>query len=199
MRVGVLGGTFDPIHLGHLILAEQAREALRLQQLLFVPASQPWRKGDRAITPAHHRLNMVRLALADTPFETSTLEMDREGPCYTVDTLEQLRHGLRPASLMFFILGYDALQDLPNWHEPQRIVALATLAVAPRPGVNADDLAALEKLLPGLSARIVWLPMPRIDISASDIRERLRASRSIRYLVPGPVEAYIREQGLYRG
>lgn len=198
MRLGVLGGTFDPVHLGHLVLAEHARETLRLHRVVFVPAGDPWRKADRSITRAVHRMNMVRLALADSPFEVSGVEVDQEGPSFTADTLEGLAQALSPGSDAFFILGQDALLDLPNWHRPERIVELAGLAVAPRGELEARSLEALDASLPGISERIVWLDMPRIDISASDIRERLRTGRSIRYLVPGVVEGYIREQGLYR-
>ncbi len=196
MRIGVLGGTFDPVHLGHLILAEEAREALSLQRLLFVPAGMPWRKTGRPISPPEHRLAMLRLALEGSPFELSTLEVERPGPSYTVDTLREL-HAALPAASLYFIMGYDALLDLPNWHQPQEIVRLALLAVARRPGAE-DSVEELERELPGVSGRVVWVTMPPIGISASDIRARVRAGRSVRYLVPPGVEEYIHRHRLYR-
>lgn len=196
MRIGVLGGTFDPVHLGHLILAEEAREVLSLERLLFVPAGMPWRKTGRPISPAEHRLAMLRLALEGSPFELSTLEVERPGPSYTVDTLREL-HAAFPAASLYFIMGYDALLDLPNWHQPQEIVRLALLAVARRPGAE-DSLEELERELPGVSGRVVWVTMPPIGISASDIRSRVRAGRSVRYLVPPGVEEYIHRHRLYR-
>lgn len=196
MRIGVLGGTFDPVHLGHLVLAETAREHLALERVRFLPAGQPWRKAHRAISPAEHRLAMLRLALDSTGFEISELELQREGPSYTADTLEELGR-LNPGSELFFIVGQDALLDLPNWSRPERILNLACLAVAGRRGETAD-LKELETSLPGSAGRLRSLKMPHLEISSSDLRQRARAGRSLRFLVPAAVEAYIREQGLYR-
>ncbi len=198
MRLGILGGTFDPVHQGHLILAEWARGELALESVLFVPAGLPWRKAERSIGAVEHRLAMLRLATADnSAFEVSTMEMERSGASYTADTLERL-HEQRPGSELVFLLGQDALADLPNWRRPQRILELATLAVACRSGPESSALDEAERKLPGLSGRLVWLAMPLIEVSASLIRERVRKGLSIRYLVPEAVEAYIREQGLYR-
>ncbi len=197
MRLGVAGGTFDPIHIGHLILAEAAREQLSLQRVLFLPAGQPWRKAERKITPGEHRLAMLRLALEGTGFELSSLEIDRVGPSYTSDTLEALAAD-NPGAELFFIGGYDALLDLPRWKNPQRILELATLAVAARRDREAVEPDAVEALLPGSSARVVALAMPVIEISASAIRQRVSQGRSIRFLVPERVAAYIQDQGLYR-
>ena len=197
LRLGVLGGTFDPVHLGHLILAEVGREQLRLGRVLFVPAGQPWRKAGRAVAAAEYRLAMLRLATRGHPaFEVSSIELERAGPTYTVDTLEALRRE-NPGAELFFLVGIDALLDLPNWREPGRIVELATLAVAQRPGERLD-LGEVSDRLPEVASRLVQLEMPLIDISASAIRERVRKGFSIRYLVPDAVEAYIREHGLYR-
>ena len=198
MRLGVLGGTFDPPHVGHLILAEVARAGLELEKVLFVPAGDPWRKADHEVTPAEHRLAMVRLMLASDPhFEVSTLEVERDGPSYTVDSLEALRQQYGSGLDLYFILGEDALHDLPNWKEPARIVSLAWLAVAPRPVEGGQTRAGLEAAVPGLSERIVTLPMPTIDISSTALRERATAGLSLRYLVPLGVEEYIRRHGLY--
>jgi nicotinate-nucleotide adenylyltransferase len=195
MRVGILGGTFDPVHVAHLILAEHAREALALDEVLFIPAGEPWRKSGRTIAPAEHRLAMLRLAVeGNEAFGISDIELRRSGPTYTADTLESLA-GERLDDEFYFIVGADALADLPSWHEPARIVAHAVLAVAPRE-LQEVNVAALN--LPGLAARIEAFPLPRVDISSTDIRARVAAGASIRYLVPETVGRYIREQGLYR-
>jgi nicotinate-nucleotide adenylyltransferase len=194
VRLGVLGGTFDPPHVGHLILAEEARCRLDLEKVLFVPAGDPWRKADQEVTPAEHRLAMVRLMLESDPyFEVSTLEVDRPGPSYTVDTLEALRRQHGPEAELYFILGKDALCDLPNWKDPARIVSLAWLAAAPRP--QGDERP--EMAVPGLAQRLVRLPMPIVDISSTALRERAAVGLSLRYLVPPGVEEYIRRHGLY--
>jgi len=196
MKVGILGGTFDPVHLGHLVLGEQARAELSLDQVLFIPAGNPWRKGDRAVTPAEHRLAMLRVAVEDNDgFGISDIELRREGPTYTADTLAALA-GERLDDAFWFIVGEDALADLPRWHEPERIVAHALLAVAPRTDGAAAPATAL--LPAAIRERTVRFPMPRLDISSTDIRTRVAAGRSIRYLVPDAVARYISEQGLYR-
>lgn len=195
--LGVLGGTFDPVHLGHLMLADQAREQLRLERVLWVPAGEPWRKGDTPVTAGEDRVAMVAQAVADNPaFEVSTLEVERPGPTYTVDTLATLRE-LHGGSRLVFLLGSDALEDLPNWHQPDRVIELASLGVACR---GRDRLAdeALEDLLPGLARRVAWIDMPNIEISARELRRRAATGGSLRYLVPRGVENYIREHGLYR-
>ncbi len=194
-----MGGTFDPIHLAHLILAEQARVFLGLDRVLFVPAGAPWRKAERRIAPVADRVAMVRAALAGDPyFEVSLIESERRGPSYTVDTLSVLQRQLGPQAELYFILGQDALADLPNWREPARIVQLARLAVAARPGCPRPDPAALERAVPGIRERIDVVPMPQVDISSTDIRRRVAQGLSIRFLVPAAVEAYIAAHGLYR-
>jgi nicotinate-nucleotide adenylyltransferase len=200
VRLGVLGGTFDPPHVGHLILAEEARTRLQLDKVLFVPAGDPWRKAGQEITLAQHRLAMVQLMLVSDPhFEVSTLEVERPGPSYTVDTLEALHQQHGSGLELYFILGEDALHDMPHWKDPARIVSLAWLAVAPRPHGSESGVVDLEDVVPGLSERIVPLPMPTIDISSTALRERARAGLSLRYLVPLAVEEYIRRHGLYAG
>jgi nicotinate-nucleotide adenylyltransferase len=196
VRLGVLGGTFDPVHLGHLILGEAARQELALDRVIFVPAGEPWRKSGREITAGADRLQMLRRATAGNPaFEVSLLEIDRPGPSYTEVTLEALQDE-RPGAELFFILGRDALTDFPHWHDPQRIAELATLAVAGRGDATLGDEA--EVALPGVHVRLCHLRMPRVDINATAIRDNVRDGRSVRYLVPDPVAAYIEERGLYR-
>ena len=196
MNIGVLGGTFDPIHMGHLIVAEEARIKLGFSEVLFVPAGQPWLKLDRTITPAVHRVEMVRRAIADNPhFKLSTLEVERPGPSYTVDTLAMLRKQLGREASFFFILGRDALAELPLWKEAEKLVQLCRLVVAPRLG--SKDLKHLEKIIPGLLDKVIQLDMPVIGISSSGIRQRLAQGLPIRYLVPSEVEKYITKQKLY--
>lgn len=197
-RVGVLGGTFDPIHIGHLILGESARQELTLERVIFVPAGEPWRKSGRELAAAQHRLAMVRLAIAGNPhFQVSTVEVERPGPSYTADTLALLRDQLGPQAELLFIMGRDSLADLPHWREPQRIIALARLAVAERPGWPLPPDEELERALPGIRARLTTFPMAAVDLSSSEIRRRCHEGRSIRYLVPAAVEEYIHAQGLY--
>jgi len=197
MRLGILGGTFDPVHRGHLALAGAARDELDLDRVLFMPAGQPWRKADRHISSADHRLAMLQLALeGEETFEVATLELEREGPSYAADTLEALR-GDRPNDELFFVLGEDALLDLPNWVRPGRILELAVLAVARRAGVERKAVEEAVRRLPGLLDRAVWLKMPLVDVSGTEIRDRVRRGLPIGDLMPRVVEAYIRTHGLY--
>jgi nicotinate-nucleotide adenylyltransferase len=201
MRIGVFGGTFDPVHVGHLRLAESARQeqALAFDKVLFVPAGEPWRKKDRAVSSPAHRAAMIQLAIGgNDAFELSAVELERQGPSYTVETLEALGKQ-HPGAELFLILGEDALSDLPNWRQPERIIALAKLAVAARGDRSDKGFAAIEKAFPGVLAQIVPVPMELLEISASALRQSVRTGRSIRYLVPPAVEAYIYEHGLYRG
>ena len=196
MNIGVLGGTFDPIHIGHLVVAEEARIKVGFNEVLFVPAGQPLLKPDRNVTPADHRVEMVRCAIADNPhFKLCTLEVERPGPSYTVDTLTMLREQLGSEASLFFILGRDTLAELPSWKEPKKLVQLCRLVVAPRLG--AKDLKHLETEIPGLLDKVIQLDMPVIGISASGIRQRIAQGVSIRYLVPAEVEKYIAEQKVY--
>jgi len=161
-----------------------------------VPAGQPWLKQDRDITPAVHRVEMVRRAIADNPyFRLSTLEMDRPGPSYTVDTLTLLQDQLSSKASLFFILGRDTLGELPLWKEPRKVIQLCRLVVPPRLG--SRDLRHLEEAIPGLLERVIQLDMPVIGISSSEIRQRIARGLSIRYLVRAEVEKYITEQKLY--
>jgi len=196
VNIGVLGGTFDPIHIGHLVVAEEARIKLGLWEVLFVPAGQPWLKLGRNITLAVHRVEMVRRAIADNPhFKLCTLEVERPGPSYTVDTLTMLRKQLGSEASFFFILGRDTLAELPLWKEPEKLVQLCRLVVAPRLG--SKDLKHLETAIPGLLDKIIQLDMPVIGISSSGIRQRIAQGLSIYYLVPPEVEKYITERKIY--
>lgn len=200
MNIGVLGGTFDPIHMGHLIIAEEVRARLDLSEVLFVPAGQPWLKlnNANAISPAEHRVAMVRLAIADEPaFKLSTMEVERPGPSYTVDTMAELRRQIGAEGKLYFILGWDNLNQLPRWHQPLRLVKLCRLVPVRRVGFASPDLDALEAAVPGLSESLVMLDTPQIEISASEIRARVARGLSIHKLVPEVVERYIIEHGLY--
>ena len=194
-RLGVLGGTFDPVHIGHLILAEAAREAAALDSVLFVPTGHSWRKPERQVTPGEQRLEMLRLAVeGNEQFAVSDIEVKRPGPSYTHVTLEGLAAEY-PGTELFFILGRDALLDLPNWREPARIAELATLLVAERAGEAAGGPEGVQVDASG--ARIMRVRMPLIDVSATDIRERVGQGRPIHYLVPQAVEDYIALHHLY--
>jgi len=200
MNIGVLGGTFDPIHIGHLKVAEEAVDRLDLPRILFMPAGQPWLKlnNANAISPVQHRLEMVRLAVSGNPrFKLSTLEIERTGPTYTVDTIAQLQSQLGAGDEVFFILGWDNLSQLPQWHQPERLIELCRLVAVPRVDFPLPDFPALEKALPGIKERVILFDKPRIDINASEIRRRAAKGLSISDFVPAPVERYIKEHGLY--
>ncbi len=198
VRLGVLGGTFDPVHRGHLALAGAARDELGLEQVLFVPAGQPWRKTGQEIGANEDRLAMLRLALEGDPsFQIATLELERSGASYTADTLEALA-APRRGDEMYFIVGQDALADLPNWVRPERILELARLAVARRPEVSAEALEEAQRRVPALRERVFRLKMSAVEVSATEIRERVRRGQPIRGMVPAAVEGYIREHRLYR-
>lgn len=197
MNVGVFGGTFDPVHIGHLIVAEQARVKLKLSVVLFVPAGQPSLKIDHVITPALDRVEMVRRSIADNPcFKLSTLEVDRPGPSYTVDTIASLRDELGTQSF-FFILGWDSLAGLPLWKQPEKLLQLCQLVVVPRLGLNLPDLSSLASSVPSLMDKVTRLDTPIIGVSSSEIRQRVAQGLSIRYLVPDEVGKYIAERRLY--
>ena len=198
MRLGILGGTFDPIHFGHLLAAEESRVALHLDRVLFAPAGDPPHKQNNSILSVAHRLAMVRLAIADNPaFAISTVDMDRAGPHYTVDMVQLLRDrwGTGPGET-YFIMGGDSLSQLLTWSQPSRLIELCRLAVVARPGYRAD-LTELEAALPGLGHRLDWVEMPVLGISSSDLQRRVREGRSIRYQVPATVADYVTKYGLY--
>lgn len=196
-RLGVLGGTFDPPHLGHLILAEAAASALGLERLLFVPAGEPPHKRGRRISSAADRLAMLERAIAgNARFDISRVDVDRPGPHFSVDMLALLGKA-HPGAALYFILGGDSLADLVTWRDPAGVIAAARLVVMRRPNA-ALDLEALERRIPGMGARIDVVDAPLIGISGSALREQIAQGRSIRYQVPDAVLEYIQAHGLYR-
>lgn len=198
MKLGILGGTFDPPHNGHLLLADAAMHQLQLAQVVFMPAKQPPHKLDDAITPLEARVAMLERALRGRPaFVISMLEAERAGPSYTVDTLRELRHDLPTRTEIFFIMGMDSLQNLPTWHQPEEIVKLCKLAVLKRPGYFVD-LDALDRQIPGVKRAVVFVNAPELNVSASDIRARAARGESIREFVPAAVAEYIETHHLYR-
>jgi len=197
-RWGILGGTFDPVHCAHLAVAEQVRDALSLSGVLFVPARVPVHKPGVVVSPAEHRLAMLELAVAGNPaFALSHLELDRSTPSYSVETLEQLT-AERPDDEFVFILSVEAAGLLHTWHRPQRLLELCRLAVVPRLGYEALDDDYVPTHFPGQAARFLSVATSRLGHSASDIRTRVAAGQTIRYLVPSAVEDYIKEHALYR-
>jgi nicotinate-nucleotide adenylyltransferase len=195
--IGILGGTFNPPHMGHLVMAQEALDQLDLDRVVLMPVAVPPHKEARDDPGAAVRLELSRLAVAgDERFEVSPLEVERGGASFTVDTLREL-HDVEPQHDLTFIVGGDMAQSLPAWREPDAILALARLAVAEREGVRREDIARrLEPLHDG--SRVVFFDMPRIDISSSSVRRRVAEGHPVRYLVPDAVAAAIAEQGLYR-
>jgi len=197
VRIGIMGGTFDPIHIGHLILAEQARERLGLDQVLFVTAADPPHKPRAVEAEAAHRHEMVRLAVrGNEHFEVSGIELERPGPSYTIDTVRQIvgLHG--QDSRVYLLMGADEARNLMSWRDPYGIQGLATIIVANRPGCPISE--ALKALPEDLVRGIGTLQMPGVGISSTEIRARVREARSIKYLVPEAVERYIAEKRIYR-
>jgi nicotinate-nucleotide adenylyltransferase len=196
-RLGILGGTFNPPHLGHLICAQAAHEQLSLDRVVLMPVSVPPHKEAPEDPGAEHRLEMCHLAVAkDERFAVSRLEVDRPGPSYTADTLRAI-HESAPGDDLTFIVGGDMAHSLPTWRDPEAVLELATIAVAERSGTRRADIEERLAGLPG-AGRTRFFAMPRIDISSSDIRHRVRDGRPIRYLVPDEVVRYIGAEGLYR-
>ena len=195
-RVGALGGTFDPIHRAHLHLADAAAAALQLDRMLLIPAGDPWMKRDREITDARHRYAMVEAVVRERGggLEVSDIELRREGPTYTLDTLRELHAA--GASQLWWVLGGDALQSLPRWHQASELLTLARLAVAARPGAQLQR-QQLDQLMPGLSRWVDWLPMPPVDLSASELRTKLSRGKDTAADLPPAALNYIRRHNLY--
>ena len=198
-RIGLFGGTFDPPHLGHLVLAECARDRLRLDEVRFIPAGRPPHKPGARISGAQHRVAMARLAVRRNPaFTVSTLETRRGGPSFTIETLRVVA-ARSPGARLFLLMGGDSLEEFAGWREPEAILRLATLAVAERPGAGpARRQGVGPAARRGARRRVTWLDNAEIAVSSSLVRARVRAGRSIRYLVPEAVAAYIARHRLYR-
>lgn len=201
MRIGILGGTFDPVHTGHLILAEQGREQGRLDEVWFVPAAHPPHKDEPTLTRFDQRVEMLALAIAGNPaFRIDELEKERPGPSYTADTLAELRRR-HPVPEFFLLIGSDTLLDLPHWYQPLRVLEQAGLLVMTRPGSEirtAEQLRQQLHLPERTPLRLEWVQAPQIDISSRDLRRRTAAGHSLRYFLPRAVECYIHEKRLYR-
>lgn len=201
-HIGLLGGTFDPIHYGHLVIAEEVRYVLHLDEMVFIPTGQPPHKPGRIVTAAQYRVAMLELAIAANPhFAISLIDVERSGPSYTVDTLRQLRKEWGTNTALYFVIGWDSLQELHTWYDSAGILEQLTYLVAVRrpgyveePGFNE----LLEAQLPGIQQRLLVIPAPQLDISATDLRQRIAEGRPIKYQTPEAVERYIAQHGLYR-
>ena len=202
-RIGLFGGTFDPIHWGHLLLADAAREALELDRVVFIPAAQPPHKSRADVSEARHRLEMVRLAVADDPaFEVSDVELRRDGPSYSADTVAHYAEQLAEGDRLFFLVGADTVAELPTWRDPKRLARMATLVAVVRPGSQLTDLSCLantfdEDTIESLRRHIVEMPL--VDLASRDIRRRASRGQSIRYMVPPAVQAYLETHDVYGG
>jgi nicotinate-nucleotide adenylyltransferase len=198
MRIGIFGGSFNPPHVAHLIVAETVREQFALDRVLWIPNRQPPHKPEASLVAAAHRLAMVRLAVAGNPaFEVSEVELWRTGVSYTVDTVAALQ-AERPGDTFFLLIGGDSLRDFPSWYRPGEIVRRVPLLVYRRPDAAADVPADVPAdVLAALAGRVQFAEAPLLEVSGTEIRARRRAGRSIRYLVPEPVRAYIEANGLY--
>ena len=195
-RLGVMGGTFDPIHHGHLLTAEEALQQFELDEVVFIPTGLPWMKSDRVVSGAEDRYLMVVIATASNPrFSVSRLEIERDGPTYTVDTLEELQAERGPDVELYFVTGADAMLEIFQWKSAEEALERAHFIAATRPGY---DLAQFEQGAPTSHPRVSVMPIPALAISSTDIRERVRDARPIRYLVPEGVQTYIEKAGLYR-
>jgi nicotinate-nucleotide adenylyltransferase len=201
-RIGVFGGTFDPVHYGHLVVAEEVCATLQLTEMVFVPAGQPPHKTKEAITAVKHRLAMLELAIASNPhFTISRVDLDRPGPSYTVDTLRLLREQWGEDTAIYFVIGRDILEELLSWYDPAGVLEQLTYLVAVRrPGYNESETYYdwLEARMPGIKQRLLIVDAPQFEISATDLRKRVAEGRPIKYQTPDSVESYIIQCDLYR-
>ncbi len=198
-RIGILGGTFDPIHVGHLVVAEDCWYQLGLSEVIFVPVGEPPHKRGRSVSAAVDRVAMVELAITGNPhFRMSRADVDRPGTSYSVDTVRTIRSEVGSDASLFFIIGGDSLIDLPSWHQPNVLLELCQVVAVNRPGYPRFDLSQLESVVPRARDRIIHLEVPSLDLAASDVRRRVAEGRPIRYLVPESVRSYVEERGLYR-
>jgi len=198
MRAGILGGTFDPPHIGHLILAAEALDQLHLDRLLWLLTPDPPHKQDQPISPVKMRLELLRAAIAgNSQFELSRVELDRPGPHYALDTVRLLRQQM-PGWELVYLIGGDSLRDMPTWHQPQALVrAVDQFGVMRRPGAEFD-LTALDQILPGVTAKTAFLETPLVEISSTEIRARLAVGRTVRYFLPPAVYRRILRMGYYQ-
>ena len=197
-KLGVMGGTFDPPHNGHLAAAEYALACLALEEVVFVPAGRPWLKDGDVVSRVEDRLAMVEAAVDSKPhFSVSRVDVERPGPTYTVDTLADLARTRGADAELYLLVGTDALNELHRWREPSRVFEMATVVGIGRPGCDEPDLCKLGAIAPGASGSVLLTAGPGIDVSGSDIRRRVAVGHPIRHLVPGAVEKYIRRHGLY--
>ncbi|MFC1921522.1 nicotinate-nucleotide adenylyltransferase [Chloroflexota bacterium] len=198
MNTGLLGGTFDPVHKGHMAVAETVMSRVGLDEVVFMPAARTPLKENIRISAAEHRIEMIRCAIEGIPyFRLSTIEMSRTGPSYTVDTLSELRKTINDEDELFLIIGCDSLINIHQWKEPERLLKMCRLVAVPRPGYTIPAPETLEKEVPGLSKNVIILDEPNVDISATDIRERVAQGLSIKHLVPEAVDQYIKKHKLY--
>jgi nicotinate-nucleotide adenylyltransferase len=198
-RLGIMGGTFDPVHFGHLVTAEEALVQFNLDKVVFMPTGRPVRKTHRHVSSAEDRYLMTVIATASNPdFEVSRLEIDRPGDTYTVDTMLQLREMHGPRAELFFISGADAVREILTWKDADRFAELCTFIAATRPGFDVDPGFEGSGQEGGFAPRVEAMAVPALAISSSDIRERVSARRPVRYLLPEAVAAYIEKNGLYR-
>ena len=198
MNIGILGGTFDPVHLGHLSIASAALGQAALEKILFIPAGQPRLKQSEPSASVDHRLEMVRLATLDIPnYQVCDIEAHRPGPTYSVDTLVELSDKLGPTADLFFILGLDVLGQLDRWKEPERVLELCQLLVLDRPGEQGFDWTGFYSRIPEAKDRVQVVTAPLVDVSATDLRKRTTAGEPLEGQVPDAVAEYIRQQGLY--
>lgn len=198
-KLGVIGGTFDPPHIGHLIISQEALIKLNLDKVIFIPAGRPLFKG-RRVTSAALRWEMLNLAISANPeFVSSREEIDRTGPSYTLDTVKALKKEYGQSAEIYLIMGMDAFLDMERWKNPEEIIRLCRIAVERRPGYAKSRVTDLEKALPSLKSRYTFLDAPLIDVSSTCIRRRVKEGASIKYLVPEAVENFIKEKRLYKG
>jgi|WetSurMetagenome_2_1015567.scaffolds.fasta_scaffold157900_2 nicotinate-nucleotide adenylyltransferase len=197
-KIGVIGGTFDPVHLGHLAVADEAMRQVGLAEMIFVPAGHPYFKAAARISSAEHRIKMLELAIANMPhYKISLLEIQRPGPSYAVETIAKMKSQFKTEDEIFFIMGWDSLLTLPRWEQPEWLISLCKIIAAPRPGFSKPDINLIEKDLPGISQRTIVMEKPQVDISATEIRERVRRGLPIEDMVPPLVARYIKENRLY--
>jgi nicotinate-nucleotide adenylyltransferase len=199
MKVGILGGTFDPIHIGHLIVAEEARYQLGLGRVIFLPAGKPYFKKDRIVSTKNDRLEMIRLGIKDNPlFEVSEIELAREGPTYSIDSIKRLKKELGDNVQLCFLIGMDALADMHKWKHPAELIEICQVVGLTRAEYDAFDWAKIEGKMPGAMQKIKIIEVSKIGVSSTDVRMMVASGISVRYLVPDAVVRYIEEHKLYK-